>query len=150
MSLHVSAYMGIIESPLSHVTTIEELLERKSSGSSPENREYGCGDPSRWPRCTLYPKKFVLTSPTSGGRPVGIVRSRTQATEFILFFLWASSNVKILCLKLQCFQCVDSVGPCPCVLWPVSLRSLSLEYSPITRPNIFCSTPRTSPSDTAS
>jgi hypothetical protein len=27
-------------------------------------------------------KKLALTSPTSGGRSVGIVRSRTQATEF--------------------------------------------------------------------
>jgi hypothetical protein len=26
---------------------------------------------------------LALTSPTSGGRSVGIVRSRTQATEFI-------------------------------------------------------------------
>jgi UbiD family decarboxylase len=30
---------------------------------------------------TLYPQKLALTSPTSGGRSVGIVRSRTQATE---------------------------------------------------------------------
>jgi hypothetical protein len=30
----------------------------------------------------LYPLKLVLPSPTSGCRPVGIVRSRTQATEF--------------------------------------------------------------------
>jgi hypothetical protein len=28
-------------------------------------------------------KKLVLISPTSGGRSVGIVRSRTRATEFI-------------------------------------------------------------------
>jgi hypothetical protein len=32
--------------------------------------------------CMLYPQKLTLTSPTSGGRSVGIVRSRTQATEF--------------------------------------------------------------------
>jgi hypothetical protein len=32
----------------------------------------------------LYPQKLALTSPTSGGRSVGIVRSRTQATEFAL------------------------------------------------------------------
>jgi hypothetical protein len=31
---------------------------------------------------TLYPQKLALISPTSGGRSVGIVRSRTQATEF--------------------------------------------------------------------
>jgi hypothetical protein len=42
------------------------------------------GDPSRWPRGTLYPQKLVLASPTSGGRSVGIVRTWTQATEFFL------------------------------------------------------------------
>jgi hypothetical protein len=30
----------------------------------------------------LYLQKLALTSPTSGGRLVGIVGSRTQATEF--------------------------------------------------------------------
>jgi hypothetical protein len=68
--------------PLSLVSTIEELLGRKSSGSGLERREYGSKDPSRSPRCTLYPQKLALNSPTSGGRYVGIVRSRTQATEF--------------------------------------------------------------------
>jgi hypothetical protein len=47
-----------------------------------ESWEYGRRDPSRWPHSTLYPLKLALTSPTSGGRSVGIVRSRTQATEF--------------------------------------------------------------------
>jgi hypothetical protein len=41
-------------------------------------------DLSRWPRGTFYPQKLELTSPTSGGRSVGKVRSRTQATEFSL------------------------------------------------------------------
>ena len=31
----------------------------------------------------LYPQKLALTSPTGGGRSVGIVRARTKATEFI-------------------------------------------------------------------
>jgi hypothetical protein len=31
----------------------------------------------------LYPQKLALTSPTSGGRSVGIVRSRTKATELV-------------------------------------------------------------------
>jgi hypothetical protein len=35
---------------------------------------------------TLYPQKLALTSLTSGGRSVGIVRSRTQATEFSFFY----------------------------------------------------------------
>jgi hypothetical protein len=51
-----------------------------------EGREYGRGDLSRWPRGTLYPQNLTLTLPTSGGRSVGIVRSRTQTTEFSLIF----------------------------------------------------------------
>jgi hypothetical protein len=31
----------------------------------------------------LYPQELALTSPTSGGRSVGIVRSRTKATELV-------------------------------------------------------------------
>jgi len=34
----------------------------------------------------LYPQKLALISPTGGGRSVGIVRSRTKATEFLVFF----------------------------------------------------------------
>jgi hypothetical protein len=70
--------VGLEQGPLSLVSTTEELLGRKNSGFDLENREYGCRDPSRWPRGTHYPQKLVLTSPTSGGR------SRTQATEFLL------------------------------------------------------------------
>ena len=33
----------------------------------------------------LYPQKLALTSPTGGGRSVGIVRSRTKATELVLY-----------------------------------------------------------------
>jgi hypothetical protein len=32
---------------------------------------------------TLYPQTLALTSPTNGGRSVGVVRSQTQATEFV-------------------------------------------------------------------
>ena len=39
---------------------------------------------------TLYPQKLALTSSTGGGRSVGIVRSRTKATEF--FFFWKPSG----------------------------------------------------------
>jgi hypothetical protein len=36
----------------------------------------------------LYPQKLALSSPTSGGRSVGIVRSRIQPTEFyFVYFL---------------------------------------------------------------
>jgi hypothetical protein len=68
--------------PLSFMSTTGEILERKSSGSGLEIREYGRKDPSRWPRGNLYPQKLALISPTSGGLFVSIVRSWTQATEF--------------------------------------------------------------------
>jgi hypothetical protein len=39
--------MGLEQGPLSLVSTAEELLGRKNSGSGLENREYGHRDPSR-------------------------------------------------------------------------------------------------------
>jgi hypothetical protein len=75
---------GLERGPLSLVSTIEELLGRKSSGSGLESWNHDRRDPPRWTRDTLYKQKLALTSPTSGGRSVGIVRSQTQATEFSL------------------------------------------------------------------
>jgi hypothetical protein len=48
-----------------------------------ENREYGRRDPLCWPHDNLYQQKLALTSLTSGGRSVGIVSSRTKATELV-------------------------------------------------------------------
>jgi hypothetical protein len=71
---------GLERGLLRLASTTEELLERNSSGSGLENREYGRGDPPR--RTRSITQKLALTSPTSGGRSVGIVHSRTRATEF--------------------------------------------------------------------
>jgi hypothetical protein len=76
--------------PLTLVSTTEELLGRKSGGSGLEIREYGRRDPLRWPRGILYLQKLALASPTSDGRSVGIVRSRTPASAFSFYFLWVS------------------------------------------------------------
>jgi hypothetical protein len=46
-----------------------------------ENEINGRGNPLRWPRDTIYPQKLALTSPTNGGRSVGIVLLLTEATE---------------------------------------------------------------------
>jgi hypothetical protein len=75
------------------MSTIEELLGRKSSGSGLEMREYGRRDPSPLPRGTLCPQKLELTSPESCGRSVGIVSSRTQATEFSYFINYIPAYV---------------------------------------------------------
>jgi hypothetical protein len=55
---------------LSLVSTIEELLERKSGGSGLESREFSRRDPSRWPRGTLYPQN-VVTNFADKRRPLG-------------------------------------------------------------------------------
>jgi hypothetical protein len=72
--------VGLQLGPLSHVSTIEELLERESSSSSLENRDYSHRDPPRWPRGTFYPQKLPLTSLTSGVTRHSSLA--TQATEF--------------------------------------------------------------------
>jgi hypothetical protein len=74
-----------LRGPLSLVSTNEELLGRNGSSSGLESREYGHGDPLRWPRDTLYPQKLALNTQTSGGRSVGTVRSQTKATQFFYF-----------------------------------------------------------------
>jgi hypothetical protein len=80
--------VGLERGPLSLVSLVrstEELFEKKSSDSrSGKQRLTVVGT-----RCVdhvtpLYPLKLALTSPTGGGCSVGIVRSRTKATEFIL------------------------------------------------------------------
>jgi hypothetical protein len=76
--------VGLEWGSLSFMSTTEELLERNSSGSGLENRKYGRGDQLRWPLDTLYPQKLALTSPTIGGRSVGIVRLRTKTTELLM------------------------------------------------------------------
>jgi hypothetical protein len=67
---------------MSVVITNIIILTSGKHFSGLETREYGRGDASRWPRGTPYQQKLALTSPTSGGRSVGIVRLRTQSTEF--------------------------------------------------------------------
>jgi hypothetical protein len=74
--------VGLERGPHSLVRPTEELLERKSSGSSLGSREYCRRNSSLWPRNILCQQKLAVTSPTNGGRSVDIVRSRTQATEF--------------------------------------------------------------------
>jgi hypothetical protein len=45
--------VGLVRSLLGLVSTIEEVLGRKSSGSGLESRDYDRRDPSRWPRGTF-------------------------------------------------------------------------------------------------
>jgi hypothetical protein len=74
--------VGLERGPLSLVSITEELLKWKSSGSEINVP----GVPLRWPRDTLYRQKLALTSQTSGGCSIGIVRMRAKATEFSFSF----------------------------------------------------------------
>jgi hypothetical protein len=51
------------------------------------NREYGLGIRHTDHVAPSIRKKLAITSPTSGGRSVGVVRSRTQTMEFVFIFL---------------------------------------------------------------
>jgi hypothetical protein len=50
---------------------------------------------------SICKRKLALTSPTSGGRSVGIVRYRTRATEFCFFFVCAKYFRNWLHYRLQ-------------------------------------------------
>jgi hypothetical protein len=75
--------VGLERGPLSLVSTIEKLLGRKSSGSGLEIENTAVGIRHADYAAPLYPQTLALTSSANGGRSVGIVRSRTQATELV-------------------------------------------------------------------
>jgi hypothetical protein len=56
------------------------------------------------PRGTLHPQKLAITSPTSGGRSVGIVRSRTQTMGFVFVFTYLSLFKLITLFYLRVFK----------------------------------------------
>jgi hypothetical protein len=65
--------------------TLRSYLNEKVAAPVYKTEINGRGNSLRWPRNTLYSQRLALTSPTSGGHSVGIVRLRTTATEFSSF-----------------------------------------------------------------
>ena len=72
--------------------------------------ENGRGESLRGPRDTPLSAKVGTTSPTGGGRSVGIVRSRTKATEFsfslvlwIYIFFWRCDPTRAMASSLLRF-----------------------------------------------
>jgi hypothetical protein len=75
--------VGLERGPLSLVSTIEELLDRKVA--APVYKTENTAIEIRYAdhATPLYQQKLALTSPTSGDRSVGIVLLRTHATVFL-------------------------------------------------------------------
>jgi hypothetical protein len=78
--------VGLERGPLSLVSTNEELLGRKNSGSGLESRNTALGIRHAENATPLYPHKLALTLPTSGVRSVGIVRSQTKTMELLVSY----------------------------------------------------------------
>jgi hypothetical protein len=76
--------VGLERGPLGLVSTTEELFDRIVAAPvyKTENTAVGIRHADHVAPSIL--KKLTITSPTSGGRSVGIVRSRTQTMEFSL------------------------------------------------------------------
>jgi hypothetical protein len=79
--------VGLEQGSLSVVSTIEELLERKSSGSGLESENTVVGIHRAYHSAHFSRKKLAQTSPTSSACSVCIVRSLTQATEFSFYIV---------------------------------------------------------------
>jgi hypothetical protein len=140
--------VGLERGLLSLVSTTEELLGRKCSGSGLESREYGRRDPLCLPRNILNPQKLALTSSSSGGPSVGIVPSQNQATVFFLVVIspamsefnaresvYRSWNcpprhtyVTYVPIK-ECRSNRCGIRLCPISLWNVSYSNITLRSS---------------------
>jgi hypothetical protein len=64
------------------VSTTEELLDRKITAPVYKTENTVVEIRHADHVTPFYPQKLAITSPTSGGGSVGIVRSRTQTMEF--------------------------------------------------------------------
>ena len=68
-------------------------MNKKVAASVQKTEINGRGDRCADHVTPLYPQKLALTSPTGGGRSVGIVRSRTKTTEFFFVKQYVYSEV---------------------------------------------------------
>jgi hypothetical protein len=96
------SYIHVLMSSMLTSTFVNVVLGFRGSG------DLDCGPAtgmrSDYHATPLYPQKLALTSPTSGGRSVGIVRSRTKATDLLLLLLlllymeswWRTSATKLI------------------------------------------------------
>jgi hypothetical protein len=97
--------VGLERGPFSLVSTTEELLDRKVAAPVYKTENTVVGIRHADHVAPSIRKKLAMTSPKSGGRLVGIARSRTQTMEFS-FFLYSSS--------LSYAHCVSTIHVVSC------------------------------------
>jgi hypothetical protein len=101
--------VGLERGPLSLVSTVEELLGRKSSGSGLETREYGRRDPLCWLCDSPLPEK-VETNFVGKRRWLGRYRSLADSGHGVLL-LWDPHEQFTFCPSNTAFsQAVVSTG----------------------------------------
>jgi hypothetical protein len=104
----------------------------------------GRGNPLRWPRDTLYQQKLALTSPTRGGRPVGIVCLRTKSHGVLVVWFyrlspshyawpwtWRSEMFALNPTVGLC--CVWFTNPLLCWLWCSEVGTNSTDWAQLSR-----------------
>jgi hypothetical protein len=80
--------MCLERGPLSLVSTTEELLDRKVAAPVYKTEITAVRIRHADHVAPSIPQKLAITSPTSGGRSVSIVRSRTPTMEFSLVLVY--------------------------------------------------------------
>jgi hypothetical protein len=95
--------VGLELVPLRLVSTTEELLDRKVAASVYKIENTAVGIRHADHVAPSIRKKLAVTSLTSGGRSVGIVRSRAQTMEFF-FSNHGSQSLFDLCMYTVCFH----------------------------------------------
>jgi len=89
-------------------------LNEKSSGSrSRKQRLTAVGTLCADHVTPFYPQKLALTSPTGGGRSLGIVRVRTKATEFFFSLVKVKVKIKLFLRDMRFSQrCLGGFSYC--------------------------------------
>jgi hypothetical protein len=77
--------VGLERGPLNLVSTTEELLDRRLEDPVYKTENTAVGIRHADHVAPSIRKMLAITSPTSGGRSIGLVRSRTQTMEFFFY-----------------------------------------------------------------
>jgi hypothetical protein len=105
--------MGLERGLLSLVSTTEELLDGKVAAPVYKTENTAVGIRHADHVAPSIRKKFAITSPTSGGRSVGIVSSRTQTMVF--FFSICKNVTAATNTQATVEELLQSVLPILCV-----------------------------------